>query len=379
MMLILNFLVTHLLNNASSKRTIPKQECMVLLSGLPLVSCTEKIETVSISGYNKVSKKDSNTIITRYRNRPTKMHHLSLHEYFFETHKNKPEKYIPHYVGSSTTPKFPITESYARCMLILHKPWSGSSRQITGGKLEEFLEFLGSSKCPQSVKLACARAEERYKTGGKSHEPTAEHEESGGCYGIDEIDDETRHMMEFLTTINRAASPDGMSEVPSFHRGLDYDWGKKQIPQRDPEKQDGSWLNDKIRDYQFNTQDASDLRVDDDYTIEGCNDSQNEAMMVILQKLREYMNFHKDPNNRGKKFTPLRMTIMGEAGTGKSHLIKTITSVVRKIFNENDAVHIVGPTGKDSNTYRKQCNMKAYILTLSLLKTMTSNSTSHKS
>ena len=354
----LNFLVTHLLNNASSKRTIPKQECMVLLSGLPLVNCSEKIVTVSISGYSKVTKKESNTIVTRYRNRPHSMNHLSLHEYFFEIHKEKAEKHVPHYVGSSTTPKFPITESYARCMLILHKPWRGSSRQISGSKLLEFQEFLNSDKCPQSVKISCARAEERYRNGGKEHEPIAENEESGGCYGIDEIDEETRHMMEFLTTINRNLPSESANGIPAFHRGIDYDWGQKRVPGRDPGKLDGSWLTDRIHEFQLDecrAKDREKLRIpkqrrtdgkEQDYTIDGCNESQKEALFLVLQKLNEYMDFRKDPNNNRKKFTPLRMTVMGEAGTGKSHLINTITSIVRKIFGENNAVHICGPTGK---------------------------------
>ena len=37
-----------------------------------------------------------------------------------------------------------------------------------------------------------------------------------------------------------------------------------------------------------------------------------------------------------KKFKPLRMTIMGCGGTGKSVLINTLVTCIRKIFDDND-------------------------------------------
>ena len=331
---------------------------MVLLSGLPLVSCSEKIVTVSISGYNKVSKKSSTTIVSKYRNRPMEMRHLSLHEYFHELHKDKTPKHIPHYVGSSTTPRFPFTEAFARSMLIIHKPWTGSTNCSGMSKVEELQEFLATENCPKSLKLACARAEERHKNGAHFREPTAQNEESGGCYGIDEIDQETRDMMEFITTFSKVASNDGSTMNQTLHRGINYDWGRKQYPDRDPEKMDGSWLETKIHEYRMeesSTVQAADLRIpkklnsdgeEEDFTIEGCNEAQKEVLYIILSKLKEYMEFQGIPGNQGKKFVPLRMTIMGEAGTGKSHLIKTITSIVRRMFEENDAVHITGPTGR---------------------------------
>ena len=39
-----------ILNRSIAHRTIPKQECMVELAGLPLTLCSEHIEPVNISG-----------------------------------------------------------------------------------------------------------------------------------------------------------------------------------------------------------------------------------------------------------------------------------------------------------------------------------------
>jgi hypothetical protein len=49
---------------------------------------------------------------------------------------------------------------------------------------------------------------------------------------------------------------------------------------------------------------------------------------------------------RGKEqYDPLRLTISGAGGSGKSVLINTIASVFRKVFGRSDAVHVCGPTG----------------------------------
>jgi len=44
-------------------------------------------------------------------------------------------------------------------------------------------------------------------------------------------------------------------------------------------------------------------------------------------------------------FTPLRLTVVGAAGTGKSFVIDTLTSLIRQMFQNNNAVHVLAPTG----------------------------------
>jgi len=84
------------------------------------------------------------------------------------------------------------------------------------------------------------------------------------------------------------------------------------------------------------------------YTPQGCNDSQQEIACIVIKKLKEYMEFKNNPDPN-KSFRPLRMTVMGAAGTGKSYLINTITTVVRNMFLRNDVIHITGPTGEHFN------------------------------
>jgi hypothetical protein len=44
-------------------------------------------------------------------------------------------------------------------------------------------------------------------------------------------------------------------------------------------------------------------------------------------------------------FTPLRLTVIGADGTGKSFAIDTLTSLIIKMFEYNNAVHVLPPTG----------------------------------
>ena len=52
---------------------------------------------------------------------------------------------------------------------------------------------------------------------------------------------------------------------------------------------------------------------------------------VILQKLREWYELSKIPTDIKVTFEPLRMTVMGQAGTGKTTLINTLVSTIRKL------------------------------------------------
>jgi hypothetical protein len=75
-------------------------------------------------------------------------------------------------------------------------------------------------------------------------------------------------------------------------------------------------------------------------------EDQRQIMTVILCKLREWLS-HLDIEDDCEicHFKPLRMTIMGAAGTGKSVLINTLVTMLRVMFDDNDVVHIAAPTG----------------------------------
>ena len=130
--------------------------------------------------------------------------------------------------------------------------------------------------------------------------------------------------------------------------------------ERDPQKKDGSWLTDQIKvekDLGLQGGEAHELRIPFTvdsrgnpvpYDVNSCNESQKEIILLILKKLHEYVHF-KASGDDSKKFEPLRMTIMGQAGTGKSYLINTLVSITRTMFQDNDVIITTGPTGAAAN------------------------------
>ena len=49
--------------------------------------------------------------------------------------------------------------------------------------------------------------------------------------------------------------------------------------------------------------------------------------------------------NNDPSYKPMRATIMGSAGTGKSFIINTIISMARKLTGSNETVQIAEPSG----------------------------------
>ena len=48
------------------------------------------------------------------------------------------------------------------------------------------------------------------------------------------------------------------------------------------------------------------------------------------------------------KFEPLHLTVAGEGGSGKSMVVKTIVSVIKRMLNDIDTALVAAPTGAAS-------------------------------
>ena len=221
----------HLLNRAASNRTIPKQECMVLLANLDLVLCSEIMETVSISGQYRIQDKANTTILQQYKKRPTALYHLSLDQYFHckknrDDGRNK-KTIIPHYVGGRSQPTYPATDGYARATLIIHKPWTVDSEPYDKEEkvVATFEKFLKTPVCPLSVKLSYERMRWRYLEKLCGREAVAKEMQTSSLEGVDK---DIIDILEIAATLN---APDGFDDLDeyNFDRGLDFDWSDEKI------------------------------------------------------------------------------------------------------------------------------------------------------
>ena len=202
---------------------------MVLLADLPLVTCSETIQTVSISDSSKLGSTKSYTILTKYKQRPEEMEHLSLAEYFHEVkNSDNPKKEIfPHFVGMRNNPIFPPTISYAKSTLLINKPWRDISsiyQQTDNDVMKEFLQFINSDLCPVSVKAAFQRVKSRYE----EHREFEEHADTEVNYEGNECTLE-KEDLDLFHVVNTLTGTEKMVDIMGYNidRGLMYNWSEK--------------------------------------------------------------------------------------------------------------------------------------------------------
>jgi hypothetical protein len=225
----LKSLCIKLLNRSIINRTIPKQECMVELGRLPLVDCTETICDVSISGSYKVQKLDQQDILSRYKRSNSFQNDTSLYEFFMIQNKQTKDNcsIIPHFIGGSGQPCYPVTENYARSVLLIHKPWCpGNMSGIDGDVIAKFTSFLISTKCPACVKISFERVKARYITKMSHYEAVSgKMVDDGDEIDDNNLDDFTKDILSSVGSLTAKAN--GCVKTDEgyvFDRGIDHKW-----------------------------------------------------------------------------------------------------------------------------------------------------------
>jgi hypothetical protein len=218
------------MNKTVTKRIISKQEATVLLAELDLFTCTETVESVSISNGKRISISDEDknsspkkTFINLYSNRPVEHELLSLHQYFHLVKNSDPTRrmIIPNFVGVSGTPCYPVSEQYARHTLIVHRPWR--KYPSTMDWISEFNQFINSVDAPKSAKLTYERVMQRYFDKLTHYEAKATHVDHAGN-PVAEDDLELMHLCG-LKASDEYDAEDMMFK--NMEKGLDFEWGKK--------------------------------------------------------------------------------------------------------------------------------------------------------
>jgi hypothetical protein len=79
------------------------------------------------------------------------------------------------------------------------------------------------------------------------------------------------------------------------------------------------------------------------YDIKDATKSQEAVLHKVFEKIKEWILWEE--SDKKDPFIPLRLTVRGAAGTGKSYIINTIVSYLCSMFDDNDVVHVLSPTG----------------------------------
>lgn len=214
-----------IINKASSSRLISKQEVSLLLANGDLTVCSDTIETVSISDSSKVSLNSGGKACTQflsmYARRPVQYEDLSLHQFYpvYRDSHNKKSS-VPHFTGINGQPVFPVTEEYARHVLIVYKPWRDYPKSTSWKS--EFKTFIHSAQCPPSCKLSYDRVVQRFYD-GTTYAESKTNEQSYAGNTMTEEDKQTLILAGLGNT--QVADTDGL-DVTRIHRGLTHPWDK---------------------------------------------------------------------------------------------------------------------------------------------------------
>lgn len=111
----------------------------------------------------------------------------------------------------------------------------------------------------------------------------------------------------------------------------------------DPDCDPSTWLAQKVTEAETDANPPLMLPLTDDkkeYTICMLKGQQLPIFAHIMSKVIEWMET-EDLSN----FKPLRMIVNGPGGCGKSVLINTVVTYMRKLFDSNHVVKVAAPTG----------------------------------
>ena len=121
---------------------------------------------------------------------------------------------------------------------------------------------------------------------------------------------------------------------PTFSQERTFSDCATDVP---PEK----WLNEQVHEFEKNYDKEVILpkRPDGmDYSFHALYPDQQQIVTQVMSKINEFIE-----SDVLTTFQPLRMTINGAGGSGKSVVINTIVSLMRKMFQINDVIKVVAP------------------------------------
>ena len=348
-----------IMNMFITSRVVSKAEACVELLSLDLYWCTESMRHVNLSSFRRLKSQDESESdnVAAYALRKERIN-VSMNDFLIQLSAKKkikipttstdiyrirplqpglrPEIIIP--TGLNGNPVFPVSSSYARTVLLLHKPWSKSNPLgfESGGMVglfPEFYQFLKSDLCPLNVRLDYASAKEKYDRGLRFLEVTNDNgkSSSGDDSNVDDPD-----LLMYVDALRNVRNFKGMEDFYKGNDGFDF---SVQHSEMDPTNQDGTWVQNeknKLLDIEETKKSHTiNGKTGRPYSVQdlGDNMEQQDIFFEVVKTLRDWLEWpEKHKKNECETFKPLFMTVQGAGGTGKSHVIHIITNAIESIF-----------------------------------------------
>ena len=309
----------------TTKRDISAVEASFELSSLPLYRCSHTFQNVSMSGSRVLERTGSTltkqTSLDKYLSRPE--NDVSSWYSFVCKSGN-----VPVISGGNVRCSLPLNEEYCRTMLLLHSPnWRKICDLKTDSQtwVEKFTEFLESTNCPSFVKADVEKAS-RFNNGSKT------------VVQDDECEDDEVEQPEWAELFN--PNIDFVHNENDFQYddgGPEYDWSKSTYSYN---KDLGVSFLENVNTTLKNVDDHSLKLPNVDIT--NLNEEQKRAFDIVMDTLISF-------KSNSDTYCPLRLIVAGTAGSGKSYLIKCIVKATRLLFESNNCVQILCPTGNSAN------------------------------
>jgi hypothetical protein len=179
---------------------------------------------VSISNSKQVSVESSAKgkpgLMQQYQARPDDQETLSLHSfYMWSRERQGKHTAIPHFVGVSGNPCYPVSKGYAQHVLVVYKPWRNYPNPVQW-KLE-FNRFIKSPSCPPSCALTYKRVMQRHYEGTQFVEPKTHQVDHTG----NPLTAEDEEALLLLGLGGKGASIVSSFDNIGIHKGVGFDWG----------------------------------------------------------------------------------------------------------------------------------------------------------
>ena len=347
-------------------RSVPTQEAVHMVDNQDLVICSDMITYVSLAQgqalRSETDRSKQKDLITVYRNRKEEHYPLSMEQYFYqvfvESTFNKSDRSTNQHrilmpKGMNCKPRYPVDFDYARGMLIMHKPWNKTDTltKILKDKqrtIDEFLRMIDAQEVPTSV-LAQYTTAMRY-----SGKPRVEVLVKDGVNHPDtddrQNDEETNERLSAWIHLSHLTDNKLLNDILNSTRvdiGQQKDWSISDYNEEQLTSIDGKeYLNQTVKLYydSINSPDTeSTLKLPKtkdgkDYSIESMAPEQKIVVLAVIDSIVKFLR-------NDKNYVPIRATVMGCGGTGKSYIINTILTIIRQITRSHATLMVGAPSG----------------------------------
>ena len=308
----------------SVKRDVSAVEACFEISSLPLYRCSHTFQSVSLSGSRLLEASEKGEIqikcnaLDRYLQRDPNQK-MTFYDHLCQNNK------VPVITGTHILPTWPLSEDYARAMLLLHFPDWRKFSDIKSEKVtwtETLLNFLKTPECPNFLKAAVEKAKQKQPD-------VSENLETG-------YEDEEENQPDWMELVRPLANFDmSISELQFNDGGEDYNWNQ---PSYNYPETASTWTAQLPR---IAENDAKGLNIPD-IDLGKMNEDQLLVFNMIMKSL-------SDHTTNLDNFKPLRLVVAGTAGCGKSFLIRCLMKAIRLYYNDNNSVQVLCPTGNSAH------------------------------